>query len=92
MNKTISLAQAKSKLSECVRDVEGGKPVLITRHGKPVAALVNPKDLEHLERLKKAGPEGGLASLAGGWKDSEELVRILEGSVRTGPRASLSLD
>jgi len=86
MNKQISLAEAKATLSECIRKVESGKTVLITRHGKPVAALVRAKDLENFERLKKAGPEGGLASLAGGWKDSEEVVRILDESSRVGQR------
>jgi prevent-host-death family protein len=86
MNKQISLAEAKATLSECIRKVEGGKTLLITRHGKPVAALVRAKDLENFERLKKAGPEGGLASLAGGWKDSEEFVRILDESSRVGQR------
>jgi antitoxin (DNA-binding transcriptional repressor) of toxin-antitoxin stability system len=64
--------------------VESGSLVLITRHGKPVAALVRPNDLEHLERLRKAGPESGLASIAGGWKNSEELAAILDGSPRHG--------
>jgi prevent-host-death family protein len=86
MNKQISLAEAKATLSECIRKVESGKTVLITRHGKPVAALVRAKELENFERLKNAGPEGGLASLAGGWKDSEEVVRILDESSRVGQR------
>jgi hypothetical protein len=37
---------------------------LITRHGKAVAALVAAEDLDTLERLRPAGPEGGLASIA----------------------------
>jgi len=86
MKKLISLAEAKATLSECIREAESGKEVLITRHGKPVAALVRAKDLEKFERLKKAGPEGGLASLAGGWEESEELVRILDESSRVGQR------
>jgi prevent-host-death family protein len=86
MNKQISLAEAKATFSECIREAESGKAVLITRHGKPVAALVRAKDLENFERLKKAGPEGGLASLAGGWTDSEEFVRILDESSRVGQR------
>ena len=86
MNKQISLAEVKATLSECIRKVENGVTVLITRHGKPVAALVQAKELENFERLKKAGPEGGLASLAGGWEDSEELVRILDASSRVGQR------
>ena len=86
MNHQISLAEAKATLSQCIRKVENGETVLITRHGKPVAALVQAKELENFERLKKAGPEGGLASLAGGWQDSEELVRILVESSRVGQR------
>jgi hypothetical protein len=33
---------------------------------------------------KKAGPEGGLTSIAGGWEGSDELVKILENSPRSG--------
>ena len=86
MNKEISLAEAKATLSECIREVEKGNMLVIKRHGKPVAALVQPKDLDNLERLRKAGPEGGLSSVSGGWEGSEDLVRILEESKRYGPR------
>ena len=86
INDQISLAEAKATLSECIRKVENGKTMLITRHGKPVAALVRAQDLENFERLKKAGPNGGLASLAGGWEDSEELTSILDESSRVGQR------
>jgi prevent-host-death family protein len=92
MKKRISLAEAKATFSECIREAESGKEVLITRHGKPVAALVRAKDLENLKRLKKAGPEGGLASLAGGWEESEEFVRILSESSRVGQRNSEMVD
>jgi prevent-host-death family protein len=86
MEKSVSIAEAKATFSECIRQVEAGSSVLITRHGKPVAALVRPNDLEHLERLRKAGPQMGLASIAGGWEDSEELVKILDESPRHGQR------
>ena len=86
MKKEISLAEAKATLSECVRDVEKGEMLVIKRHGKPVAALVQPQDLDNIVRLRKAGPEGGLSSLSGGWEGSEELVRILEESKRYGHR------
>ena len=75
MKKEISLAEAKATLSECVRDVEKGKMLVIKRHGKPVAALVQPQDLDNILRLRKAGPEGGLSSLSGGWEGSEEYLR-----------------
>ena len=86
MNKSIPLAEAKATLSDCIREVESGKSVLIPRHGKFVAALVHTKDLDNLERLKKAGPEGGLARLARGWEGSDELARTLDESVRVGQR------
>jgi prevent-host-death family protein len=86
MNKNISIAEAKATFSECLRRVESGSTVRITRRGRVVAALVCPDELEHLERLKKSGPAGGLASLAGGWEGSEELIKILETSPRIGQR------
>ena len=92
MNKSVSLAEAKATLSECIREVEHGKSLLITRHGKPVAALVRAEDLENFERLRKAGPEGGLASLTGGWEGSEELAHLIDESVRIGQRNVESLE
>ena len=92
MNKSVSIAKAKATLSDCIRDVEAGSSVLITRHGKPVAALVRASDFYRLDRLRKAGPEGGLASLAGGWEGSDELVRILNESPRFGQRETPPLE
>ena len=90
--KRLSVAEVKATLSEQIRDVEHGEAVLITRHGKAVAALVPIADLETLERLRAAGPAGGLASIAGGWEDSEDLVRILATSSRLGVRPVAKLD
>ncbi len=92
MESNISVAEAKATFSECIRKVEAGNSVLITRHGKPVAALVRPRDLEHLERLRKAGPESGLASIVGGWENSEELTSILDASPRQGQRNTSDLE
>lgn len=84
---TLSLSEAKARLSESVRKVETGGTVMITRHGKPVAALVPVDDLARVKRLRAAGPEGGLASVAGGWEDSDELVRRIRETTRSKPRA-----
>ncbi|MCG6954675.1 MAG: type II toxin-antitoxin system Phd/YefM family antitoxin [Gemmatimonadetes bacterium] len=65
---------------------------MITRHGRAVAVIVGPDELAALQRLRAAGPEGGLASVAGGWKDSDDLVRILDTSSRVGIRSGSSLD
>lgn len=91
-SKSLSVAQVKATLSEQIRAAEHGEPVVITRHGKAVAALVPAEDLKALRRLRAAGPAGGLASLAGGWEDSDELVSVLESSPRVGQRTSPALD
>ena len=65
-SRRMSVAEVKSRFSDCVRRAEGGMAVVITRHGKDVAALVPAAELEQLERLRAAGPPGGLASVAGG--------------------------
>ncbi|MBM3264909.1 MAG: type II toxin-antitoxin system prevent-host-death family antitoxin [candidate division Zixibacteria bacterium] len=92
MGKTISLALAKAQLAECVREAEQGRSVVITRHGKPVAALVATQDMEHLERLRKAGPEAGLAGLAGGWEGSDEQVDLIRQVKRSDKRRPIRLD
>jgi prevent-host-death family protein len=84
--RALSVAEAKATLSDAIREVEAGNTVLITRHGKPVAALVAAEELSTLERLRAAGPEKGLASVAGGWKGSEELVQTIAATPRRGRR------
>jgi len=84
---TVSASEAKSRLAEWLQHVMRGDLVLITRHGKPVAALVPAEEISQLRRLRAAGPQAGLASLAGGWPGSESLVEALSGTERTLPRA-----
>lgn len=86
MSSTRSISEVKARFSDYVRDAEHGEPVVITRHGRPVAALVGAGELEALERLRAAGPQAGLVSVAGGWEGSEELVRHLEEHERVGSR------
>lgn len=74
MATVFPVAEVKARLSSCIRLAESGESVYITRHGKTVAALVRAADLEQLERLRAAGPDEGLASLAGGWKGADRLA------------------
>lgn len=87
----LSAAQAKSRLADCLRKAEHGEPVIITRNGKPVAALVA-VDRVTLQKAKNALTGIGLAGLAGGWKGSENLVRALGKVRRTRPRRPITLD
>ena len=92
MRETVSVADAKSRFAEYVRRAETGEVVVLSRHGKPVAALIPAGGVEQFERLRAAGPGKGLVSLAGGWKGSEELSDLLAGRKRTRARKVASLD
>ncbi|WP_067828060.1 type II toxin-antitoxin system Phd/YefM family antitoxin [Actinomadura kijaniata] len=51
----IAVTEARKVLADLInRVVYGGEEVVLTRHGRPVAALVSPEDLELL-RLVKSG-------------------------------------
>ena len=69
----LSAAQAKSRLADCLRKAERGESVIITRRGRPVAALVA-VDRVTLPKSKGSRASLGLAGLAGGWKGSEDLA------------------
>ena len=59
---TVSLAQAKARLSELVNKVEAGQEVVITRRGKAVAQLSavvlprKPLPLRDLARFRQTMP------------------------------------
>ena len=96
MSRSLSLAQAKAQLARCVRQAEDGHSIIITRYGKPVAAVVQAEALRELERFRAAGKAsvGGLASLAGRWKDGASFAAELERQVsrRRPPRPVPDLD
>lgn len=91
MAKQITIAEARDQLSAHVRSAEHGTPVVITRRGRAVAAIVAAEDFERLERLRAAGPQAGLAGLAGGWEGADELVDELatrrRGAARPPPES-----
>lgn len=78
MSKTLTASEAKAQFDEALRDAEAGDSVVITRRGRPIAAIVPIGDLTELTRGKGADPSRGLAGIAGGWHGSEELVEQLE--------------
>lgn len=80
----VSIVEAKARFSEVVREAEAGGIVMIRRHGRNVAAVVPADDAERMSRLRAAGPEKGLVSVAGAWKGSEDLVSQL-GAIRRSP-------
>ena len=51
----IPVTQARAELADLInRVVYGSERVVVTRHGKPLVALVSAADLERLEKLDAA--------------------------------------
>lgn len=74
--KPIPLTQAKARLSELVERLSLMKDhLVITKHGKPVAALVSYEEWER----RQAGMAGGLAAVTGPRKDLDtEIEGMIE--------------
>ncbi|MBG0857393.1 type II toxin-antitoxin system Phd/YefM family antitoxin [Streptomyces spinoverrucosus] len=64
----IPVTQARAELAELInRVVYGGERVVVTRHGKPLVALVSAADLERLDALgevQEFGEEQVISSLS----------------------------
>ncbi len=73
----ISIAEAKSSFSELVSRTAAGERFVIRRRGRVVAALVNPDELERLER--NANMAFRLALALG--QDSVLLEKVKRGEV-----------
>lgn len=58
----VPVTQARAELAELInRVVYGGERVVVTRHGKPLVALVSAADLQRLQELD-AAPEEAVVS------------------------------
>lgn len=77
--RTVSVAEAKARLSELLNEAEAGQPVEITRRGKVVALLVSPVvakkpiDVEWLRALTAEMPyqEEGAGDFIRRMRDNE---------------------
>jgi prevent-host-death family protein len=74
----VSIAEAKNRLSELIRAVEGGEGVVITRHGRPVARLTAPPPARRQVRL---GAMKDRIHLLPSWDDPIDLDRFLAGEL-----------
>ncbi|MGW2833393.1 type II toxin-antitoxin system Phd/YefM family antitoxin [Streptomyces sp. NPDC001286] len=62
----IPVTQARAELADLInRVVYGGERVVVTRHGKPLVALVSAADLERLEQLQEPDEEQVISSVSG---------------------------
>lgn len=59
----IPVTQARAELAELInRVVYGGERVVVTRHGKPLVALVSAADLERLESERQEAADEQVVS------------------------------
>ena len=67
----IPVAEMKSKLSDFIANVtHGHRSFIITKHSRPVAALVN---IENFRMLEQAKEKKGLYEIAGKWRNFDEI-------------------
>ncbi|WP_458248128.1 type II toxin-antitoxin system Phd/YefM family antitoxin [Streptomyces sp. MAI_2237] len=61
----IPVTQARAELADLInRVVYGGERVVVTRHGKPLVALVSAADLERLDQLQEPDEEQVISSVS----------------------------
>jgi prevent-host-death family protein len=66
MSRIVTLREANQNFARCIREVEAGEELIITRNGTPVARLVpasrrrvlTERQLAALERLREIANEG----------------------------------
>ena len=73
--RTVSVAEAKARLSELLNTVESGEEILITRHGRAVAKVISPEAPKQPLPLKRLAL---LRQSMSPWsKPSAERVRLM---------------
>jgi prevent-host-death family protein len=67
----IPVTQARAELADLInRVVYGGERVVVTRHGKPLVALVSADDLERLDALDEPAAEEQVVSTVSGLREA----------------------
>ncbi|SCK51685.1 prevent-host-death family protein [Streptomyces sp. WMMB 714] len=65
MTYEIPVTQARAALADLInRVVYGGERVVVTRHGKPLVALVSAADLDRLREMDEAAEEGVISTFS----------------------------
>ncbi|MFD6289984.1 type II toxin-antitoxin system Phd/YefM family antitoxin [Streptomyces sp. NPDC060205] len=90
----IPVTQARAELADLInRVVYGAERVVVTRHGKPLVALVSAADLERLEKLDAVGGEQVISAVSAGVRSASapapaERQRFGITAERRGPGVS----
>jgi hypothetical protein len=84
------LGLIRERFTKSSSDLQRSKPEGSSRR-RGEAVAMKEKQAEKLS-VRGRGPEKGLVSIAGGWKNSESLVKTLSGKRRSRPRRVAKLD
>jgi len=90
-SKAVSIAQARQSLSALVNRVAyGGERIVLTRHGRNIAAIVPMNDLLRLAESGERDARGFLKELPEGMTPQQALVEALERELESpeDPRSS----
>jgi prevent-host-death family protein len=82
MTEVLGVAEVKRRFSELVDRVGRGERIVVTRHGRPVVALV-PPDHEWIDREQHVG----LAAVAGALADWENFYAVMDEVYRSRQQA-----
>jgi prevent-host-death family protein len=85
MNTITGTAEVKARLSEFLGRVRHGRErIIISRRGKPIAALISMDDLHRLENIEREKKyqiretEHPIMRAFGGWADRNDLDALVE--------------
>jgi prevent-host-death family protein len=84
--KKVSFTDAREELSALIDEVrDSGRPIAITRHGKPVAVLMNMEALEHKLAVQEQRPWmlRGSGTWQGEPQEIENVLRNIRQQART---------
>ena len=79
MSKPIGVAEVKRRFSDVIIEVaREGRQFIIEKKGKPMAALVNIKDLEAIERKGSPLKKKGLLAAIGAWEEFNDIEGVVK--------------
>jgi prevent-host-death family protein len=79
VSKSIGVAEIKRHFSDVIIEVaREGRQFIIEKKGKPMAALVNIKDLEAIERKGSPLKKKGLLAAIGAWEEFGALEGVIK--------------
>ena len=67
MTKTLSLRDANQSFARCIREVEAGEEIVVTRRGRPVARIVPADATEARRQARNQALDGLRKMMRRGW-------------------------